>query len=72
MLSHLVSLVLICYSHTWNEELQRSPLSIVTALVDKIGIASHLFMQKQIQYTASYCVATQVDLMLNLMHVFIL
>uniref|UniRef100_A0A8C1BFG1 Acyl-CoA thioesterase 9, tandem duplicate 1 n=1 Tax=Cyprinus carpio carpio TaxID=630221 RepID=A0A8C1BFG1_CYPCA len=30
--------VLICYSHTWNKELKRSPLSIVTALVDKIGI----------------------------------
>uniref|UniRef100_A0A671RVD8 Acyl-coenzyme A thioesterase 9, mitochondrial-like n=1 Tax=Sinocyclocheilus anshuiensis TaxID=1608454 RepID=A0A671RVD8_9TELE len=28
--------VLICYSHTWNKELKRSPLSIVTALVDKI------------------------------------
>uniref|UniRef100_A0A8C7LB76 Acyl-CoA thioesterase 9 n=1 Tax=Oncorhynchus kisutch TaxID=8019 RepID=A0A8C7LB76_ONCKI len=30
--------VLICYSHTHNKTLQRSPLSIVTALVDKIGM----------------------------------
>lgn len=29
--------VLISYSHTFNTELKRSPLSIVTALVDKIG-----------------------------------
>uniref|UniRef100_A0A673BAL6 HotDog ACOT-type domain-containing protein n=1 Tax=Sphaeramia orbicularis TaxID=375764 RepID=A0A673BAL6_9TELE len=29
--------VLISYSHTYNPELKRSPLSIVTALVDKIG-----------------------------------
>ncbi|XP_042371949.1 acyl-coenzyme A thioesterase 9, mitochondrial-like, partial [Plectropomus leopardus] len=28
--------VLISYSHTYNQELKRSPLSIVTALVDKI------------------------------------
>ncbi|XP_029551706.1 acyl-coenzyme A thioesterase 9, mitochondrial isoform X1 [Salmo trutta] len=34
--------VLICYSHTHNKALQRSPLSIVTALVDKID------MRKQI------------------------
>ena len=31
------SLVLISYSHTHNPALPRSPLSIVTALVDKIG-----------------------------------
>uniref|UniRef100_A0A8C7PG31 Acyl-CoA thioesterase 9 n=1 Tax=Oncorhynchus mykiss TaxID=8022 RepID=A0A8C7PG31_ONCMY len=30
--------VLICYSHTHNKALQRSPLSIVTALVDKIDM----------------------------------
>ncbi|XP_048348723.1 acyl-coenzyme A thioesterase 9, mitochondrial isoform X1 [Sphaerodactylus townsendi] len=30
--------VLICYTHTKHETLQRSPLSIVTALVDKIGL----------------------------------
>ena len=29
--------VLISYSYTYNPELKRSPLSIVTALVDKIG-----------------------------------
>ncbi|XP_073686670.1 acyl-coenzyme A thioesterase 9, mitochondrial-like [Garra rufa] len=34
--------VLICYSHTWNEELQRSPLSIVTALVDKIDMRQNI------------------------------
>lgn len=33
----LSSSVLISYSHTYNSELKRSPLSIVTALVDKIG-----------------------------------
>ncbi|XP_060090061.1 acyl-coenzyme A thioesterase 9, mitochondrial isoform X2 [Heteronotia binoei] len=30
--------VLICYTHTKHETVQRSPLSIVTALVDKIGL----------------------------------
>ncbi|KAJ6667594.1 hypothetical protein lerEdw1_016715 [Lerista edwardsae] len=30
--------VLICYTHTKHEAAQRSPLSIVTALVDKIGL----------------------------------
>nr|XP_056717851.1 acyl-coenzyme A thioesterase 9, mitochondrial isoform X1 [Euleptes europaea]XP_056717852.1 acyl-coenzyme A thioesterase 9, mitochondrial isoform X1 [Euleptes europaea] len=30
--------VLICYTHTKHEAVQRSPLSIVTALVDKIGL----------------------------------
>ncbi|XP_056306505.1 acyl-coenzyme A thioesterase 9, mitochondrial-like isoform X2 [Danio aesculapii] len=34
--------VLICYSHTWNEELQSSPLSIVTALVDKIDMRQNI------------------------------
>ncbi|KAK2870086.1 hypothetical protein QQF64_021957 [Cirrhinus molitorella] len=34
--------VLICYSHTWNEDLQRSPLSIVTALVDKIDMRQNI------------------------------
>ncbi|TRY58833.1 hypothetical protein DNTS_022339 [Danionella cerebrum] len=34
--------VLICYSHTWNKELQRSPLSIVTALVDKIDMRKNI------------------------------
>ncbi|XP_062297810.1 acyl-coenzyme A thioesterase 9, mitochondrial-like isoform X2 [Scomber scombrus] len=33
--------VLISYSHTYNEELKRSPLSIVTALVDKIDMRQH-------------------------------
>ncbi|XP_058042697.1 acyl-coenzyme A thioesterase 9, mitochondrial isoform X3 [Ahaetulla prasina] len=32
--------VLICYTHTKNEATLRSPLSIVTALVDKIGITT--------------------------------
>uniref|UniRef100_A0A8C1GND3 Acyl-CoA thioesterase 9, tandem duplicate 1 n=1 Tax=Cyprinus carpio TaxID=7962 RepID=A0A8C1GND3_CYPCA len=36
--------LLICYSHTWNEELQRSPLSIVTALVDQIGIILYMYL----------------------------
>ncbi|XP_036414577.1 acyl-coenzyme A thioesterase 9, mitochondrial-like isoform X3 [Colossoma macropomum] len=34
--------VLICYSHTWNKELERSPLSIVTALVDKIDMRKNI------------------------------
>ncbi|XP_065114299.1 acyl-coenzyme A thioesterase 9, mitochondrial-like isoform X1 [Paramisgurnus dabryanus] len=34
--------VLICYFHTWNEELKKSPLSIVTALVDKIDMRKHI------------------------------
>ncbi|XP_051543694.1 acyl-coenzyme A thioesterase 9, mitochondrial-like [Myxocyprinus asiaticus] len=34
--------VLICYSHTWNKELKRSPLSIVTALVDKIDMRKNI------------------------------
>ncbi|CAB1349878.1 unnamed protein product [Coregonus sp. 'balchen'] len=34
--------VLICYSHTHNKALQRSPLSIVTALVDKIDMRKHI------------------------------
>uniref|UniRef100_A0AAR2IRC6 HotDog ACOT-type domain-containing protein n=1 Tax=Pygocentrus nattereri TaxID=42514 RepID=A0AAR2IRC6_PYGNA len=34
--------VLICYSHTWNKELDRSPLSIVTALVDKIDMRKNI------------------------------
>ncbi|XP_076869548.1 acyl-coenzyme A thioesterase 9, mitochondrial-like isoform X3 [Brachyhypopomus gauderio] len=34
--------VLICYSHTFNKELQRSPLSIVTALVDKIDMRKNI------------------------------
>ncbi|XP_072545367.1 acyl-CoA thioesterase 9, tandem duplicate 1 isoform X1 [Salminus brasiliensis] len=34
--------VLICYSHTWNKELARSPLSIVTALVDKIDMRKNI------------------------------
>lgn len=34
--------VLICYSHTWNEGLQKSPLSIVTALVDKIDMRQNI------------------------------
>uniref|UniRef100_A0A8D0EDF0 Acyl-CoA thioesterase 9 n=1 Tax=Salvator merianae TaxID=96440 RepID=A0A8D0EDF0_SALMN len=33
--------VLICYTHTKHEAVQRSPLSIVTALVDKIGLWKH-------------------------------
>uniref|UniRef100_A0A665WDS7 HotDog ACOT-type domain-containing protein n=1 Tax=Echeneis naucrates TaxID=173247 RepID=A0A665WDS7_ECHNA len=33
--------VLISYSHTYNPELKRSPLSIVTALVDKIDMRQH-------------------------------
>ncbi|CAB1341026.1 unnamed protein product [Coregonus sp. 'balchen'] len=34
--------VLICYSHTHNKALPRSPLSIVTALVDKIDMRKHI------------------------------
>uniref|UniRef100_A0A8C4E9Y5 HotDog ACOT-type domain-containing protein n=1 Tax=Dicentrarchus labrax TaxID=13489 RepID=A0A8C4E9Y5_DICLA len=34
--------VLISYSHTYNEALKRSPLSIVTALVDKIDMRQHI------------------------------
>ncbi|TSK98461.1 Acyl-coenzyme A thioesterase 9, mitochondrial [Bagarius yarrelli] len=34
--------VLICYSHTWNKELEKSPLSIVTALVDKIDMRRNI------------------------------
>uniref|UniRef100_A0A669DQL3 Acyl-CoA thioesterase 9, tandem duplicate 1 n=1 Tax=Oreochromis niloticus TaxID=8128 RepID=A0A669DQL3_ORENI len=34
--------VLISYSHTYNSELKRSPLSIVTALVDKIDMRQHV------------------------------
>ncbi|XP_011486895.1 acyl-coenzyme A thioesterase 9, mitochondrial isoform X2 [Oryzias latipes] len=34
--------VLISYSHTYNPALQRSPLSIVTALVDKIDMRQHI------------------------------
>ncbi|KAK3515510.1 hypothetical protein QTP70_024205 [Hemibagrus guttatus] len=34
--------VLICYSHTWNKDLERSPLSIVTALVDKIDMRRNI------------------------------
>ncbi|KAK7123726.1 hypothetical protein R3I93_021981 [Phoxinus phoxinus] len=34
--------VLICYSHTWNKQLKRSPLSIVTALVDKIDMRKNI------------------------------
>lgn len=46
-------LVLISYSHTHNPALPRSPLSIVTAMVDKIGMSTtghtlfdiHFFVQ---------------------------
>ncbi|XP_066478526.1 acyl-coenzyme A thioesterase 9, mitochondrial isoform X2 [Tiliqua scincoides] len=34
--------VLICYTHTKHEAAQRSPLSIVTALVDKIGLRKEI------------------------------
>ncbi|XP_028289830.1 acyl-coenzyme A thioesterase 9, mitochondrial isoform X2 [Gouania willdenowi] len=34
--------VLISYSHTFNPELKKSPLSIVTALVDKIDMRQHV------------------------------
>uniref|UniRef100_A0A3Q2QBX5 Acyl-CoA thioesterase 9, tandem duplicate 2 n=1 Tax=Fundulus heteroclitus TaxID=8078 RepID=A0A3Q2QBX5_FUNHE len=34
--------VLISYSHTYNPDLKRSPLSIVTALVDKIDMRQHV------------------------------
>ncbi|XP_034023993.1 acyl-CoA thioesterase 9, tandem duplicate 1 isoform X2 [Thalassophryne amazonica] len=34
--------VLIAYSHTYNPALKRSPLSIVTALVDKIDMRQHI------------------------------
>uniref|UniRef100_A0A8C1GS86 Acyl-CoA thioesterase 9, tandem duplicate 2 n=1 Tax=Cyprinus carpio TaxID=7962 RepID=A0A8C1GS86_CYPCA len=44
--------VLICYSHTWNEELQRSPLSIVTALVDQIDMRQNIiFPDCDIKFT---------------------
>ncbi|CAF92613.1 unnamed protein product, partial [Tetraodon nigroviridis] len=36
------SAVLISYSHTFNAALKRSPLSIVTALVDKIDMRHHV------------------------------
>lgn len=34
--------VLISYSHTYNAALKKSPLSIVTALVDKIDMRQHV------------------------------
>uniref|UniRef100_A0A8C9RZF7 Acyl-CoA thioesterase 9, tandem duplicate 1 n=1 Tax=Scleropages formosus TaxID=113540 RepID=A0A8C9RZF7_SCLFO len=37
-----VRYLLICYSHTRNKALQRSPLSIVTALVDKIDMRKNI------------------------------
>uniref|UniRef100_A0A8C1GSU6 Acyl-CoA thioesterase 9, tandem duplicate 1 n=1 Tax=Cyprinus carpio TaxID=7962 RepID=A0A8C1GSU6_CYPCA len=44
--------LLICYSHTWNEELQRSPLSIVTALVDQIDMRQNIiFPDCDIKFT---------------------
>ncbi|KAG7264955.1 hypothetical protein CRUP_034273 [Coryphaenoides rupestris] len=39
--------VLISYSHTHNPELPRSPLSIVTALVDKIDMRQHIIYPDQ-------------------------
>ncbi|KAM9712168.1 acyl-coenzyme A thioesterase 9, mitochondrial [Menidia menidia] len=46
--------VLISYSHTFNPELRRSPLSIVTALVDKIDMRQHaIFPDCDIRFTGA-------------------
>ncbi|XP_043928226.1 acyl-coenzyme A thioesterase 9, mitochondrial [Protopterus annectens] len=46
--------VLICYTHTKNEALQRSPLSIVTALVDKIDMRKKVvYPDRDIKFTGN-------------------
>ncbi|XP_032082185.1 acyl-coenzyme A thioesterase 9, mitochondrial isoform X3 [Thamnophis elegans] len=46
--------VLICYTHTKNEDTLRSPLSIVTALVDKIGLwKQHIHPDCDIKFTGN-------------------
>ncbi|XP_062982546.1 acyl-coenzyme A thioesterase 9, mitochondrial isoform X3 [Elgaria multicarinata webbii] len=46
--------VLICYTHTKQESTQRSPLSIVTALVDKIGLwKQHIHPDRDIKFTGN-------------------
>ncbi|XP_070800172.1 acyl-coenzyme A thioesterase 9, mitochondrial isoform X3 [Pituophis catenifer annectens] len=46
--------VLICYTHTKNEATLRSPLSIVTALVDKIGLwKQHIHPDCDIKFTGN-------------------
>ncbi|KAG8137277.1 putative Acyl-coenzyme A thioesterase 9 mitochondrial-like protein [Naja naja] len=46
--------VLICYTHTKNEATPRSPLSIVTALVDKIGLwKQHIHPDCDIKFTGN-------------------
>ncbi|XP_060626088.2 acyl-coenzyme A thioesterase 9, mitochondrial isoform X1 [Anolis sagrei] len=43
--------VLICYTHTKHDAAQRSPLSIVTALVDKIGLwEQHIHPDRDIKF----------------------
>lgn len=61
VLSLNVCLVLICYSHTWNKELNRSPLSIVTALVDKIGmlINTRYYENKHTNNKVIFCLLTE-------------
>ncbi|XP_044298224.1 acyl-coenzyme A thioesterase 9, mitochondrial isoform X3 [Varanus komodoensis] len=46
--------VLICYTHTKQEGTQKSPLSIVTALVDKIGLwEQHIHPDLDIKFTGN-------------------
>lgn len=46
--------VLICYTHTKNEAAQRSPLSIVTALVDKIDMRKKIvYPDRDIRFTGN-------------------
>ncbi|XP_072850390.2 acyl-coenzyme A thioesterase 9, mitochondrial isoform X4 [Pogona vitticeps] len=46
--------VLICYTHTKHDATQRSPLSIVTALVDKIGLwKQHIYPDRDIKFTGN-------------------
>uniref|UniRef100_A0A8D0G558 Acyl-CoA thioesterase 9 n=1 Tax=Sphenodon punctatus TaxID=8508 RepID=A0A8D0G558_SPHPU len=46
--------VLICYTHTKNEAVQRSPLSIVTALVDKIDLCKKvIYPDSDIKFTVN-------------------
>lgn len=53
MPSYSFSSVLISYSHTYNPALKKSPLSIVTALVDKIGkIFLHMLHNRTISFVS--------------------
>ncbi|XP_042312942.1 acyl-coenzyme A thioesterase 9, mitochondrial isoform X2 [Sceloporus undulatus] len=46
--------VLICYTHTKHDAAQRSPLSIVTALVDKIGLwEQHIYPDRDIKFVGN-------------------